>query len=104
MEQLQAAILEEIERFRNRSTNKTDADELTSELNQCLTVSQRVVIVDSTPPMSNLEIDTSRLTDKKRKHRRRKHLHHHHSKRSSSMVSNDDQADTNDEEMPVDLP
>ncbi|CAF0988506.1 unnamed protein product [Adineta steineri] len=125
LDQLQNAIHEEIAHFQIRPINRTEDDdddeELTSNIDklhthdQSMETHQRVVIVDSTPPITssatNLEIDTTRLVEKKRKHRRRKsgqhhhlhhHSHHHHSsKRLSSAMSVDEQAtsgDTNDDD------
>ncbi|CAF4211954.1 unnamed protein product, partial [Adineta steineri] len=125
LDQLQNAIHEEIAHFQIRPINRTadddDDEELTSNIDklhthdQSMEIHQRVVIVDSTPPITssatNLEIDTTRLVEKKRKHRRRKsgqhhhlhhHSHHHHSsKRLTSAMSVDEQAtsgDTNDDD------
>lgn len=133
MDQLQEAIHEEISHFQSRSTNQNNDEELTSTIDKLFTHDRpmenhhRVVIIDSTPPVastSQLQIDTTRLVEKKRKHRRkfflflstmkikqpsgRKHSHvqHHHSKRSCSTTFPDEQpdsGDTNDEDM-IDAP
>ncbi len=83
MDQLQEAIHEEISHFQYRPTNQNNDEELTSNIDKLFTHDQpmenhhRVVIVDLTPPVTSsssttttLEIDTTRLVEKKRKHRR----------------------------------
>jgi hypothetical protein len=79
---LQQAIHNEISHFETRSTTQNNDEELTSNIDKLFTHDQpiethhHVVIVDSTPPLASsstnkLEIDTTRLVDKKRKHRRK---------------------------------
>ncbi len=76
LDQLQEAIHGEISHFQSRPTNQNNDEELTSNIDKLFTHDQpmdtqhRIVIVDSTPSTTKLEIDTTRLMEKKRKHRR----------------------------------
>jgi hypothetical protein len=70
-------VHEEINHFRFRPINTNDHEGVTSDVDEHFIHDQpmenhnRVVIVDSTSPTTKLEIDTTRLEEKKRKHRRK---------------------------------